>query len=111
MSKQKYPQATTVSTSTGTTIRKGRERYSSVKRNAKLNLLRREADDRQAVYDSLDLKEKLALVKSRGGSVKELTRLNATLKAEKAAKKPVVSEQQRRDEKNGLYGGRENVAN
>jgi hypothetical protein len=62
--------------------RKGREHYSHAKADARRDKRRQEAEARQRVYDKLSLKQKLELVKSRGGSKRELARLEA-----KAAKK------------------------
>ena len=62
-------------------------------RGAKLRSIRRdEADKRQIKYDSLNLVEKLSLVESRGGSVRELTRIKKQLAVEaaKPVKKPAV---------------------
>jgi hypothetical protein len=59
MSKQKYPTTTTSTTATGT-VRKGRENYSQAKAHARKNKRRDEADIRQAKYDALSTKEKLA---------------------------------------------------
>ena len=63
--------------------RKGRTSYTSTKLWARRNKRSEEAAVRQDKYDSLTLKEKLAKVTNRGGSVKELARLTAALKASK----------------------------
>lgn len=66
--------------------RKGREKYSHAKADARRDKRRQEAEARQRHYDGLTLKDKLALVKSRGGSKRELARLEK-IQAEKTAKK------------------------
>ena len=53
------------------------EGYTQLKAHAKQDRKRREAYARQDKYDSLTLTEQIALVKSRGGSVFEIARLNA----------------------------------
>ena len=53
------------------------EGYTQLKAHAKQDRKRREAYARQDKYESLTLTEQIALVKSRGGSVFELARLNA----------------------------------
>ena len=63
MSKQKYPQATSVS-STGTTVNKNATKrkqngYSNFTLHAKRNRKRQEAEERQAAYDKLSLAEKM----------------------------------------------------
>lgn len=84
MSKQKYPQTATVVTAGGVTVRKGREHYSHVKSDAKKNLKRRQAEDRQFKYDTLSTADKL---KGLGptGSNRQRKRLEALLAKEKAA--------------------------
>jgi hypothetical protein len=85
MSKQKYPQAATV-TSTGES-RKGREHYSHAKADARKNKRRDEAEDRQIEHDVLDTDDKIAKAKSRRGeSKREIARLTKGLEWEKAQK-------------------------
>lgn len=52
--------------------------YHSEKLHSKKDKKRQEAKARQRHYESLSPKDKLALVKKRGGSVKELARLKPT---------------------------------
>lgn len=65
---------------------KVRGKYSHAKADARRDKRRREAEARQRIYDKLTLEEKLALVKSRGGSKRELARLEK-IQAERTAKK------------------------
>lgn len=79
MSKQKYPQ-TTVTTSSGTekkrnTLTIKKNGYSQNKNHAKKVRKQREADIRQADYDTLTIAEKISLAVKRGGSKRELARL------------------------------------
>jgi hypothetical protein len=61
MSKQKYPQASVSTTSTGEkVVRKGRENYSQSKAHVKNDRKRHEAYARQDKYDKLSTAEKLA---------------------------------------------------
>ena len=60
--------------------------YTQIKAHAKLRRKQFEADDRQAKYDSLTIAEKISLAVSRGGSKRELARLDKQL--EKDALKP-----------------------
>lgn len=71
---------------TKTEGRKGREKYSHAKADQRQDKRRQEAEARQRTYDKLTLKEKLALVKSRGGSKRELARLEKLQSESKAAK-------------------------
>ena len=82
MSKQKYPQATTVSSS-GTPTRRvaTRTSYSSTKLHAKRDRLRREADDRQFEYDKLSTEQKLKELGPTGSNRQRL-RLTALLAKE-----------------------------
>jgi hypothetical protein len=106
MAKQKYPQS--VTTASGEAVKKGRESYSSVKLHAKRDRKRQEAAARDREYQGLSVKDRIARATARGGSVRELARLQKLVKAAKTVK---MTEEQRRDEKNGLYGAVENVAN
>jgi hypothetical protein len=83
MSKQKYPQTTSVSTSGVKSERKGREHYSQVKTHAKQDRKRHEAYARQDKYDALSTKDKLASCVP-GGSKRQRARLEKQLAAEKA---------------------------
>lgn len=61
--------------------KKGKQNgYSNAHLHAKRNRKRTEAEGRQRDYDKLTLKEKLERAKSRGGSVREIARLEAKLK-------------------------------
>ncbi len=71
---------------TKTEGRKGREKYSHAKADARKDKRRQEAEARQRVYDGLSLKDKVALVTKRGGSKRELARLQAKLAPKPAAK-------------------------
>jgi hypothetical protein len=76
------------------TGKKGRESYSHAKADARKEQKRLDAEKRQAKHDSLTLREKIAKATKRGGSVRELQRLNTLLLAAKEAKakaKVVVS--------------------
>ena len=95
MSKQKYPQAASASTSSTGTTRKGRENYSQVKTHAKQDRKRHEAYARQDKYDRLSTEQKL---KELGptGSNRQRVRLTALLAKEKAPQvktAPLTSEQ------------------
>ena len=73
--------------------KKGRLGYLHAKADARKSKRQLEADQRQAKHDSLTIKEKIAKATKRGGSVRELKRLNelATKKPEpKAAPAPMV---------------------
>lgn len=87
MSKQKYPQSGTA-TSTGTSGNASKRKqngYSSVVLKAKRAAKRAEAEERQARYDQLSLKDKIKRAESRDGeSKREITRLKAKLEKEKA---------------------------
>lgn len=63
--------------------RQGRTSYNSTKLWARRNKRSEEAAFRQTKHDSLTLKEKITKATKRGGSVKELARLNALAKASK----------------------------
>lgn len=71
---------------TKTEGRKGREHYSHAKADARRDKRRQEAEARQRHYKGLPLKDKLALVKGRGGSKRELARLEKLQSESKAAK-------------------------
>ena len=87
MSKQKYPQTSVTSTTTGTT-RKGRERYSQFKANAKRARKRAEAFARQDKYDRLTLTQQLESCVP-GGSKRQRARIEAEMaKATAPAAKP-----------------------
>lgn len=75
----------------------GRKNYSHAKADARQDKRRQEADARERVYDGFTLPQKLALVKSRGGSKRELDRINALLALEKATaiKQPPLTEGQK----------------
>lgn len=75
---------------TKTEGRKGRESYSHAKADARRDKRRQAAEARQRTYSKLTLKEKLALVKARGGSKRELARLEK-IQAAKPAPKPVAA--------------------
>ena len=66
--------------------RKGREKYSHAKADARRDKRRQEAEARQRHYDGLSLKDKIALVTKRGGSKRELARLQAKSAPKPAAK-------------------------
>lgn len=86
MSKQKYPQTASVTSSTGE-ARKGRANYSHAKADARKHKRRDEAEDRQIEHDSLTPDEKIAKAKSRRGeSKREIARLTKGLEWEKAQK-------------------------
>ena len=88
MSKQKYPTTSTATTATGA-VRKGRDNYSSTKLWAKRDLKRDQAEDRQAKYDALSTKEKLAGLPPAPACARQRTRLEKQLAVEKEAKKTV----------------------
>jgi len=94
MSKQKYPQSTSVSTSTGTTVSRGGKRkengYSSFFIHAKRDRKRKEAEARQAAYDKLTIAEKFNTL-IEGGSKKQRAKLNEQLA--KAAAKGIPAKQ------------------
>jgi hypothetical protein len=54
--------------------------YTHRKADAKKDLKREQAEERQAKYESLSRAEKIALVTNRGGSAKELTRVKVLKK-------------------------------
>ena len=84
MGQNKYPQ-TSASTSTGATgVKRCRESYSSVKLHAKRDRKRQEAQARQREYSALSIKDRIARVTDRGGSVRELARLQKLVKTPKA---------------------------
>ena len=85
MSKQKYPQTASVSTTAGGATRTKRKSYSHAKADAKKARKRREAEDRNFKYECLSTAEKL---KGLGptGSNRQRKRLEALLADEKAAK-------------------------
>lgn len=86
-----------VSTSSGTPARKGRDSYSSAKLHAKRDRKRREAEDRQFEYDKLSTPQKLKELGDTGSN-RQRARLTALLakekdeaKAKKQAKAPVAA--------------------
>lgn len=83
MSKQKYPQAATVTTASGAVVKKGREHYSHVKADAKKRRKQQEADERQFKYDGLTTAQKLKGLGATGSS-RQRKRLEALLVLEKA---------------------------
>jgi len=85
MNKQKYPQ-TSVSTSEGKSVRKGRDHYSQAKTHAKQDRKRREAYDRQDKYDRLTLQQQLDSCVP-GTSERQRTRIKAAMA--KAVQTPV----------------------
>ena len=86
MSKQKYPQTSGTTSSTGE-ARKGREHYSHAKADARKDKRRDEAEDRQFKHDGLTTDQKIAKAKSRRGeSKREIARLTKGLEWEKAQK-------------------------
>lgn len=88
MSKQRYPQAASVSSAGVKGEHKGRANYSQVKTHAKQDRKRHEAYARQDKYDGLSTKAKLASCVP-GGSKRQRARLEAQLASEKApATKP-----------------------
>jgi hypothetical protein len=94
MSKQKYPQTTTIDSS-GNSTRVKRNYYSHSKLDAKRDLKRREAEDRQFKYDCLTTAQKLKGLGATG-STRQRARLEAQLSKEKAAQvktAPLTSEQ------------------
>jgi hypothetical protein len=68
------------------TGKKSRERYFHGKADARRERKQLEADQRQAKHDSLTTREKITKATKRGGSVRELKRLNARLVVEMEAK-------------------------
>ena len=87
MSKQKYPQTTTVSSTGTTTGRAGNRKtngYSSFFIHAKQAQKRKDAEARQANYDKLTIAEKFNTL-IEGGSKKQRNKLNDQL-AKAAAK-------------------------
>lgn len=69
--------------------RKGRDRYNSTVLWAKRSKKREEAENRQFKHDGLTLKQKIAKATKRGGSARELKRLNSLAAKEKET--PIVS--------------------
>ena len=89
MSKQKYPQSQSVSTtSTGERLRGKVNGYSNFHLHAKQNAKRLEAENRNAKYAALTLKEKFATL-IPGGSKRQVARLNKLMELEPV---PVVPE-------------------
>jgi hypothetical protein len=74
------------------TTKKGRQSYSHVKADARKEKKRLEAENRQKLHNKLSIKEKITKATARGGSVKELNRLNILLVAEKIAKSKAKTE-------------------
>ena len=71
--------------STGATVKKGREHYSHDKADARVDKRRQEADAREREYDGLTIPAKIARAKSRRGeSKRELAKLEKALALEKA---------------------------
>lgn len=66
--------------------KKGRLGYSHAKADARKSKLQLGADQRQAKHDSLTTREKITKATKRGGSVRELKRLNARLVVEMEVK-------------------------
>jgi len=95
MSKQKYPQTSVTSTSTGTT-RKGRESYSQFKANARVDRKRNEAYARQDKYDRLTLTQQLESCVP-DGSKRQRARIEKQMNAvtEPAAKTPPLTDAQK----------------
>jgi G:T/U-mismatch repair DNA glycosylase len=65
--------------------KQGRASYSSTKLWAKRERKRQEAEERQEKYDSMTTLAKLKMVRSLGGSKRQLKRLEAQYQAENAA--------------------------
>ena len=84
MSKQKYPQSATVSTSSGVSTRKGRENYSQVKTHAKQDRKRHEAYARQDKYEAMTLQEQLNST-DPNGSKRQRARIIAAMEKAKVA--------------------------
>jgi len=78
MSNQKYPQAKTVTSTGEDKPKRGRERYSHAKADARKQKRRDDAEDRQAKYDALTLTEKVQSCVP-GGSKKQLAKLEKKL--------------------------------
>jgi plasmid stability protein len=74
-------------TKTETKVKKGRNKYCSVKLKARRHKRRDEAEARQALHDGLKTQEKINKAIHRGGSVRELKRLTALVLKEKEVKK------------------------
>jgi len=83
MSKQKYPNTTSLSKD-GVAVRKGREHYSHDKADARKDKRSFEADARQLKYNDLSVKERIARAKSRRGESKRETARLEKLLAKKA---------------------------
>ncbi len=62
------------------TGRKGRTSYSFVKQQARRDKRRQAAEARQREYDKLTLKQKIERAQERGGSKRELARLQKSVK-------------------------------
>jgi hypothetical protein len=90
MSKQKYPQTSVSTTSTGEkAAHKGREHYSQVKAHVKNDRKRHEAYARQDKYDKLSTAEKLAQLPV-GTCERQRIRLTKQLAAENQPVKKAV---------------------
>lgn len=89
MSIQKYPQASSTGADGTKTARKGREFYSHAKADARKDKRREEADIRQAKYDALSLKEKIASC-IPGGSKRQLAKLEAKLAKQSKTPEPLI---------------------
>jgi hypothetical protein len=122
---QKYPTKSSATSSGATKTHKvsNRMSYSHVKADARQRQKQDEAAERQLHYEALSIKDKLKTCVP-GGSKRQRAKLEALLKlqqpepepvkkktVDKSKKKEKISEQQRRDEKNGLYNDRVDVAN
>jgi len=85
MSKQKYPQAASV---TADGVKKtGREHYSHAKADARQDKRREEAEERHFKYAGLSISGRIAVARSRpkrGESKREITRLEKLLTAKPA---------------------------
>lgn len=62
--------------------------YNTTKLKARRHRKVLEAERRQAIYDGLTLKQRLDLVESRGGSKRELARIQKLLEKQAAQPKP-----------------------
>ena len=79
--KQKYPQNQSVTSTGAPSLRTGRKDYCSATLHAKRNSRRIEAEARDRAYQALTVPERIKMVTARGGSVRELARLNKLVKA------------------------------
>lgn len=91
MSKQKYPQTASTS-STGESLKKGRANYSFAVNRAQHNARRAEAEERDAIYVGLTIQKRIDRAKGRRGeSKRELARLESLLANEPKAEKKSLS--------------------